>query len=128
MTEVNANTEHPKLALLRGQAAEIAKRAAKAKPKDFEVAGQAESWKPAEGDSLQGVYLGADTSGQYLMHLVGVAEGDNLKQYRILGTTVLNARFKNIEAGKQAVRVTYKGMSTTEGGRPLRLWEVGVME
>jgi len=127
METTNTN-ESPRLAILRGKAAELAKKAAKAKEKDFAATGQAESWKPNEGESLQGVYLGQDSSGQYLMHLVGVAEGDELKTYRLLGTTVLNARLKNVTPGEQAVRITYKGMQTSEGGRAFRSWEVGIME
>lgn len=126
--ETTPSTEHPRLALLRGQVAELAKKAAKAKPKDFEAMGQATAWKPEVGDSIQGVYLGADSSGQYLMHLIGVANGDELIQYRILGTTVLNQRFANVTPGKQAVRVCYRGTETTKGGRNVRLWEVGVLE
>lgn len=127
MTESNT-TIHPRLALLQGAAIEMAKKAAKAKAKDFAAAGQAISWKPEVGDTLQGVYLGADASGQYLMHLVGCAEGDEMKTYRLLGTTILNARFANVEPGKQAVRVTYKGTEVTKGGRTVRNWEVGIME
>ena len=84
-------------------------------------------WKPvAEGDTIEGVYLGREDIyfglREVKRYYIGDG-GDN--KCSVLGTTVLDRLMDRVPRNSR-VRITYLGEGKTTAGRRLKLYKVEV--
>jgi hypothetical protein len=92
------------------------------KPTDYSE-GDQDFWKPlTPGDSLNGVYLGTDTSGRIKQHLIAVKsekEKGRVIVKRFNGSMKLTKDIQNNGIPYRALQVTWNGKTTTGNARQL---------
>lgn len=83
-------------------------------------------WKPEKaGDEIVGVLIHSEATGKFdnTAYHLEVKEGDEIKQFVVFGTTVLNDRMKYVKNG-QRVKITFKGLVKNSKGQDTKIFEV----